>query len=143
MNSEEFDEFHNTQASAKSRSRPFSQILQEIINHLAEIVRSEVHLARVEIRQDGAKFAKAGVFLAIGAVFALYALGFLLLGAVYALETNLAPWISAIIVGVAAGLIGTILLLVGRTKVKQADLMPDKTIASVRENVTWMKKQVR
>jgi len=143
MNRDGVDNFGDTHTSSKSGARTFSQILQEIVNHLAEIVRSEIRLARLEIRQDFVRVSRAAVLLVIGAVFALYALGFVLLGVMYALGTSIAPWLSAVIVGVAAGLLAAIFLMIGRTKIKRADLKPDKTIRSVQENVTWMKKQVR
>jgi membrane protein len=143
MNNNDFDNFRDARLNSKSGSaRGFSAILQEIAGHLAEIVRSEIRLARVEMRQDFTQVARASVFLAAGAIFALYALGFVLLGVVYALATSIAPWLAAVIVGGAVGLVATILLMVGRTKLRQADLRPDETIRSVQENITWMKKQV-
>ena len=143
MNRDQFDDLGDLHTSSKSGTRPFSHILQEIVNHLAEIVRSEIRLARVEVRQDFAQITRAAAFLVIGGVFALYALGFVLLGVMYALGTSVAPWLSAVIVGIGVGLVAVILLMVGRTKIKHAHLKPNKTIRSVQENVTWMKKQIR
>jgi uncharacterized membrane protein YqjE len=143
MNKEESQGFGARQPSSESGARPFSRILQEIVNHLAEIVRCEVRLARVEVQQDLAQVARAGAFLAIAAVFALFALGFILLGVVYALGTSIALWLSAVIVGVGAGFVGAIFALIGRKKLERAELRPEKTIRSLQENVTWMKKQFR
>ena len=137
----ETDVFGSTRTSSKSDDRPFSRIVQDVLAHLTEIVRSEVQLARTEVRADIAQVARAGVFVAIGAVFGLYALGFILLSVVHALETRLSPGLSALIVGIGVGVIAAIFLSVGRTKLKRADLKPDKTISSLQENVTWMKKR--
>jgi hypothetical protein len=142
MNNDHYENLRDTRASSQSGNRTFSQVVQEMFNHLAEIVRSEIRLARVEVRQDLAQLTRASVFVVVGGIFALYALGFVLLGAVYALGTSMAPWLAAVLVGGAVGLLATILLLVGRTKLRQASLKPDKTISSVQENITWMKKQV-
>jgi len=128
---------------SKSDSRSFSGILHEIVSHLTEIIRSEVRLARTEIREDVRQIAKASVFVAFGAVLALYALGFILLGVVYALATRMAPWLSAVSVGVGVGIVAAIFCQVGRTKIKQASLKPDKTIQSLEENVRWMKTQTK
>ena len=141
INKEKSDVFGSTRTSSKSDDRPFSQIVQDILAHLTEIVRSEVQLARTEVRADIAQVARAGVFVAIGAVFGLYALGFILLSVVHALETRLSPGLSALIVGIGVGVIAAIFLSVGRSKMKRADLKPDKTIRSLQENVTWMKKR--
>jgi len=129
--------------ASSNQDRPLSRILQETVAHLTEIIRSEIQLARVEVRADIAHVARASVFVAIGAVFGLYAVGFVLLGVVYALATRVTPWLSALIVAVGVGVIAAIFLHVGRTKMKQVDLKPDNTIRSLQENVTWIKKQVR
>lgn len=143
INNDEFDASDETRASSKSGGRSFSQILQEIINHVTEIVRSELRLARVEVEEDVTQVTKASVFFVIGAVFAFQALGFVLLGLVYALGSSIPLWLSAVIVGAGAGVIAAILLSVGRTKIRLASLKPDKTIRSLQENVIWMKKQTR
>src|SRR5688572_13601650 len=141
INREKTDVFGSTRTSSKSDDRPFFQIVQEILAHLTEIIRSEVQLARTEVRADLAQVARAGAFVAVGAVFGLLALGFVLLSVVYALDTRLSPWLSALIVGIGVGVIAAIFLSVGRSKMKRADLKPDKTIRSLQENVKWMKKQ--
>jgi len=122
--------------------RPFSRILQDIVGHLTEIVRSEIRLARMEIGQDLTQFSRAAAFVVAGAICALFALGFILLAAVYALATVVAPWLAALIVGAGMGVLALVLLKVGRTKIKQSDLKPDNTIQSMQENVTWMKQPI-
>ena len=126
-----------------SGGRTFSQIFQEIVHHISEIVRSEVRLARTEVRDDITQVSKTGVYFVIGAVFAFHALGFILLGLVYALGTSMALWLSALVVGAGAGVIAASLLIVGRRKLRQTSLVPDKTIRSLQENVRWMKKQTK
>lgn len=136
-------ECENTSSSSKSSARPIASILQEVLAQLTEIIRSEIRLATVEIRQDMKQVARAGTFLVLSALLALYALGFILLGAVYALAKTAPLWASALIVGVGMGVIATALLLVGRRKMKLASLRPDETIESLQENVTWLKKQTK
>jgi len=135
----EFDAAYERGASAAGRS--LSQILQEVINHLTEIIRSEVRLAKVEVRDDVTQVSRAGVFLLVGAVFAFQALMFVLLGLVFALGSRMPLWLSAAVVGLGAGVVAIIVLRVGRARLKQARLKPEKTIRSLQENLTWMKKQ--
>lgn len=124
-------------------NRPFSRILHDVIDHLTEIIRSEVRLARVEVREDVAQVARAGILIVVGGALALYALGFVLLGAVYALEARVEPWASAVLVGAGVGVVGAIFLMVGRARIKRASLKPDRTIHSLQENVTWLKRQAK
>ena len=136
-------EGEDTRASSKTSVRPIAGILQEVLAQLTEIIRAEIRLASVEIRQDATQVARAGTFLVVSAVLALYAFGFALLGAVYALAMTAPLWASALIVGVGMGLIATVFLFVGRRKMKLASLRPDETIESLQENVTWLKKQTK
>jgi uncharacterized membrane protein YqjE len=135
--------FDGTHDSSLSGGRSISRILEEIVNHVTEIIRSEVRLARTEVRQGVTQVAKASIFFVIGAVFGLFALGFILLGVVYALGSIMPAWLSAVIVGAAVGIVAAIFLQAGRMRMKRASLRPDETIRSLQENVTWIKKQTR
>jgi hypothetical protein len=137
------DEPRQIKTSPRFSRRPLSGIFQEIGSHLTEILRSEVRLARAEISQDVGQFAKASVLLVAGVVFALYAFGLFLLAAVYALEQTLPAWGAALIVGGGLGAVAAVVFLIGRKRVQQASLLPDKTIQSLQENVTWMKRQTK
>ncbi len=95
------------------------------------------------MRQDVTQVANAGVFFGIGAAFGLFALGFILLGIVYALGNIMPQWLSAVIVGASTGIVATIFLLAGRSKMRRASLKPDETIQSLQENLTWIKQQAR
>jgi len=72
---------------AAQRERSLADVFQDIVANVQDIVRSELRLASVEIRQELVKAARAGKVAAAGGVLALFALAFLLLAAVYGL-----PW---------------------------------------------------
>src|SRR5215813_11675630 len=119
----------NTNTSHESRvgdrdtirdGRSIKQILQDIVNHVTDIFRSEVQLARTEVRQDLMHYGKASTLIGIAGVLLLYAVGFLLLSAVYLLQAVLDPWLAAIVVGIAVGVVAAVLYLIGRKKLKQA-----------------------
>lgn len=135
--------YEDTHASSKSSGRPIANILQEVLAQLTDLIRSEIRLASVEIREAVAQVARAGIFLVVSAVLALYAFGFILFAGVYALARIAPLWASALIVGVAMGVIATAFLFVGRNKMKLASLRPDVTIESLQENVTWLKKHTK
>jgi hypothetical protein len=132
-----------TNFGSRSSGRPISQIVQEILDHVTEIIRSEFRLARAEVRQDLRFVAKAFLLLAVAVVLSLYALGFVLLSVVYELAIHMSPSLSALVVGIGVGIVAAVFLQVGRKKIKQASLTPHRTIQSLEENVTWMKKQAR
>ena len=129
--------------AAHSDGRSIKQILQDIVNHVSDIIRSEVRLAKTEVQQDATHFAKAGRWIAVAAVLVFYAVGFVLLSAVYGLQGVMPSWLAALLVGVAVGIVAAILYLTGRNKLAHASLRPDKAIKTLEDNVTWFKRQTR
>jgi hypothetical protein len=122
-------------------NRPVSQVLQDIVGNIQEIIRSEFHLAKAEVKIEGAKAAKGAAVMAGGAVLGLYAGAFLLLAAVYALSIVLAPWQSALIVAVVTGLLAAVMVSAGRMKLKEVHPKPERTIENVKENIEWAERR--
>jgi uncharacterized membrane protein YqjE len=123
-------------------NRSFSELLQDIVANVQQIIRSEVLLAKTEIKEEGTQAVRAGRLLAGGAAVGFYALGFLLLCCVYALTSVVAPWLAALIVGVGLGIIAAVLLNVGSRRFREIRA-PEKTIQSLKEDVQWAKRQVK
>ena len=123
--------------------RTFSDVFQDIVRNLQEIVRSEVRLARTEIREDVAKAKSSATMLGAGAVTALFAVLFLLAAAASALALVMPPWAAALIVGAALAIAAGAALMVGRTRLRQIHPTPERTVESVKENVEWAKQQIR
>ncbi len=123
--------------------RSFANIVEDIVSNFQDIVRSEVRLAKAEVREEAAKAGKAGRMLGAGAVLALYALGFLLLTCVYALELAVDPWLAALIVAVIAGAAGGVMIRGGVKKMQGVHTRPEKTIDTMKENLEWAKRQTR
>jgi len=126
-----------------NENRSLAEVVQNIVENVQDILRSEVRLAKAEIGAEAQKAASAGKILAAGVVVGLYSLGILLLGAVYALSRALPPWEAAMIVGGVLAIVALILVITGRGRLKNVHAKPVKTIRSVEENVEWLKKQTR
>jgi len=122
--------------------RSFTEVVGDIVGNVQGIIRSEVRLAKTEMREEAVAAGKAGGIAGAGAALAFYALGFLLLTCVYALEIALAAWLSALLVAVGAGVIGATLIYVGRKRLRQVPA-PRKTIETIKENVEWAKQQTK
>jgi uncharacterized membrane protein YqjE len=127
---------------ALQNNRSMTEVLQDIVGNVQEIIRSEVRLAKAETREEVSKAAKSSVLLGAGLVLAVYAVGFLLLTIVYALETTLTPWLSALIVAVGVMLVAMMAVAMGRKRMKEVHI-PEKTVGTVKENVQWAKQQIR
>jgi putative copper export protein len=130
-------------AASTETDRPFSQILQDIVANLQEIIRLEVRLAKAELREDARRGVSAFSIAVVGAVLGMYAVGLLLLALVYGLSNVVPAWLAALLVGVVVGVVAAVFLGVGARRVRRLDLKPERTIQSVKENVKWAKDQTR
>ena len=128
---------------ALQTDRSLPEVVQNIIGNIQEIIRSEVRLAKAELKEEAIDSAKAAGMLAAGAVLAFYALGFLLLGVTHLLALVMPLWLAAVIVFVAVGAIAGFLISAGKKRMAAVSPQPRKTIDSVRENVQWAKDQMK
>ena len=126
-----------------SNGRTMSEVLQDIVANVQEIVRSEFRLAKVEIHEETTKAVRSSIPLVMGVLLSLYALGFILLAVVHALSLVVDAWLAALIVGFGVLVISMILVSVGRKRFKQVKVLPEKTVVTVKENVQWAKHQIR
>ena len=86
--------------------RSIAAVLTDIVGNVQQIVRAEIRLATVEVREEAAKAARSAILVVTGGVIAVLAVAFALLACVYVLGTVVAPWIAALIVAAAAGSVG-------------------------------------
>src|SRR5581483_3966238 len=64
---------------ASDADRPLSTIVQDIVGNVQGILRSEIRLAKTEIREEANKAARASTLFISGGVLGIYAVGLLLL----------------------------------------------------------------
>jgi uncharacterized membrane protein YqjE len=122
--------------------RSISDVLQDIVGNIQDIVRSEVRLAKSELRDESVKVKAAAPLLVVGAVGGLLAAFFLAWAGFYALSLVLPMWAAALIVAGVLALIGGLTASAGVKALKKVH-PPQHTIASVKENVQWAKQQVK
>ena len=133
-----------TQASqTTANGRTMTEVLQDIVANIQEIVRSEFRLAKVEVQEEASKAAHSSIPLLVGVLLSLYALGFILLAVVHGLSLVLDAWLAALIVGFGVLILSMILVSVGRKRFKQVKVVPEKTVDTVKENMQWAKHQIR
>jgi uncharacterized membrane protein YqjE len=127
----------------RNDERSVTDVLQDIVSNLQDIVRSEISLAKAEIKTEAGKAANASKLLAAGAVFLLYAGGLIFLAMVYGLSMVLQPWLAALVVGALVSVFGAIFISAGRRRMRVVHPAPERAIKNVKENVQWLKDQTR
>jgi uncharacterized membrane protein YqjE len=123
--------------------RSIGAVLADIVGDIQSIVRAEIRLATVEVREELTKAKQGAAMLVAAGVVLVMALGLALLAAVYGLATVWPPWAAALAVAVAVAATGGILAATGLHRVKDVHLPPQKTVETVRENIQWAKTRTR
>jgi len=128
---------------AIERERSISDVVQDIIRNIQEMLRSEVRLAKTELREEVVKAKSAGVLLGGGAVSAFFAIFFLLLMTVYALTRVMPDWAAALIVAGIMAIAAGLMLSEGMKRFKQVHPTPERTVENIKENVEWVKQKTK
>jgi Putative Actinobacterial Holin-X, holin superfamily III len=123
--------------------RSVSDVLQDVLRDVQEILRSEVRLAKAEIRQEATLAAASALWVAVGVLGVLSAWMFLLWTAAYALATILPMWAATLAVAVAMAGLGGVLIAAGVRRFRRITPMPERAIESLKENLEWMKQPTK
>lgn len=120
------------------------ELMRQLSNQTATLVRQELELAKAELTVKGKRAGiGAGMFGAAG-VFGLYALGALTAAVVLALSLAMTGWLAALIVAVIYGAIAGGLALSGKSNVQRGvPPVPEQTVATVKEDVDMAKQRAR
>ena len=126
------------------RDRSLGELLKQLSQETTRLVHQELELAKAELQHKGRQAgAGAGLFGGAGAL-GLAALGALTACLILALNAIMPAWLAALIVTVVYGVIAAVLALQGRDKVKQmGSPVPEQTIETVKEDVEWVRTQMR
>lgn len=123
--------------------RSFSDVLQDIIANIQEIVRYEVRLAKVEIREEAIAARTPAVQLGVGLAFAMFSMLFLLLAVFHALSMVLPNWEAALIVGISLAAIALGIINTGRQGFKRAHPVLERTANTTKENTEWIPQRTK
>ncbi len=125
--------------STTSTERTIGQLVADASADASSIVRSEVELAKVEIKNDLVHAGKGVGMLAGAAVLGAYGFGLLLLGLAWVIAIWLPVWAGLLIVAGVLFLIAAILGLIGKGQVSKVKGKPEKTIDNAQQTVAAVK----
>ena len=108
-------------------------LISEVTNDLSTLMRQEMDLAKAEIKEEVAKTGKAAGMLG-GAGFAGYMLAlFLSIAAWWGLANVMDEAWAALIVAAVWGVIAAVLFVSGRSKMREVNPKPERTVSTLKE----------
>jgi hypothetical protein len=112
-----------------------------IIADAQRLIRQEVQLARVEIKQELNKTKNAAISFGAGAGLMVWSTALLTLAAVFLVGQFIPLWASFLIFGGVAFVAGAIVLQVARTRAEDIHLVPPQTAETLQENLQWIRNR--
>ena len=126
--------------------RSLGELLNELTDGGAELVRDEIRLARAETVESLISLRHGAVLLGIGIAFALVAVAVGVACAIMVISQYLLgdrTWLAAFIVAVVLGAIGWLCVARGGRSLAGSKLAPRETATSIKETAVWLKHPTR
>lgn len=117
-------EVPNSEAHVKAETTSLGDLLGEVTRDISTLMRQEVELAKVELKQSATRAGKGSGMLAGAGVAGHFVLLFLSLALWYALGLLMGLGWSAVVVAVIWGIIAAILAAMGRSELKKIKGLP-------------------
>lgn len=123
--------------------RSLGTIIKELTADFSNLIRSEIALFKLEMKDSAAKLGGGAALLVVALFLALVGLAFLFVTITLGLVALGVPaWLSALIVTVVLFIAAGILAMMGKKKLEGASLVPSESIEHVRGDIDSLKENV-
>jgi xanthine/uracil permease len=128
----------------RQRDEPsLGDLFARLASDTSSLVRKEVALARTEMTQKATEVGRDVGILGAGGAIAYAGFLALLAALIVGLDQLMPLWLAALIVGLIVVAVGYVLIQRGMSALKRANLVPEQTIESLKEDAQWAKDQTK
>ena len=119
-------------------------LIRGILMDLRTLIREEIALARVEIREQAGRAKAAALSFGIAAAALAFGGIFLLISIATAIADllNWPVWTGFLIVAVLLAIVGMVTLASGRKQLAHVHAVPQETLSTLKENSEWIAKRL-
>jgi uncharacterized membrane protein YqjE len=121
--------------------RSLGQVFSELSGDLSTLMKQEIELAKVELKSEVGKVGKGAGMLGGAGLAGWFVLLFLSLALMFLLDNWLPLEAAALITTGVWAVIATVLALIGRKQLQEANPQLPKTQETLKEDVQWAKAQ--
>jgi hypothetical protein len=121
-----------------------ASLIRGVLYDIRDLIREEMALARVEIREQAGRAKMAAASLGVAAVALAFGGTFLLIALAVGIADllNWPLWTGFLIVALLLSIIGFVMLSTGRSKLRTVQPMPEETVRTLKENSEWLKRRL-
>jgi uncharacterized membrane protein YqjE len=126
------------------QSESLGSLLRGILTDLRMLVREELALARVELREQAGRAKAAAISLGLAAAALAIGLVFLLIAMATAIADALdwPVWAGFLALAVLLSLAGFAAMVFGRNQLRRVHAVPTETVSTLKENAEWIAKRL-
>jgi uncharacterized membrane protein YqjE len=132
-----------SEISAQAEDASFGELVGRLSSDLSDLLRSEMELARIEVKEEVVKAGRAAGMLGSGGLLAYLALTMLAMAAAWGLAEVVEPGWAFLIVGVIVAAAAAVLMVAGRNRLREVDPVPQETVETLKEDARWARAQVK
>ena len=129
------------QTEPKQAEKSLGELFGEMTSEVSDLMRKEVELAKVEIKDEVGRAGKAGGMFGAGALAGYLAILFVSLALAWLLDQAMNTALAFFIVGLLYGIAAAVLITRGREQMKHVDPVPRQTVETLKEDAEWVKAQ--
>ena len=128
----------------REENRGIGDLLGDLGRQVSTLVRKEIDLARVEVTSSVGRMSRGAAMAGAGGAILYAGLLILLLAIVLGLiQAGVDAWLAALIVAVVVVVIGGVVTSMGVKQMQATEMAPKQTAETVRENVEFVKEQIK
>jgi len=126
------------------RHETIGGLIRGILNDLRTLVKEEIALARVELRDQAVRGRAAALSFGLAAGALLFGVAFLLIAAAMGIAevAGWPLWAGFLIVAAVLSVVGFISLASGRRQLRTFHAVPEQTVTTLKENSEWIAKRL-
>ncbi|CAA9243410.1 MAG: hypothetical protein AVDCRST_MAG76-1895 [uncultured Acidimicrobiales bacterium] len=125
----------------KQAEQSLGSLVAEMTGEMSSLVRKEIELAKVEVKEEVNKAGRPAGMFGAGAITAYLALLFSSLALAWLLDEVMHVALAFFLVAVLHGALAAVLLTRARSEIKKVDPVPRQTVETIKEDVEWAKAQ--
>jgi MFS family permease len=119
-------------------------LIRGILYDIRTLIREEIALARVEIREQAMRAKMAALSFGMAAAALAFGGTFLLIAIALGIANLLGwpAWTGFFILAVLLCIAGVVTLSMGRRQIAKVHAVPEETVATLKENSEWIAKRL-
>ncbi|MBW3564059.1 MAG: phage holin family protein [Acidobacteria bacterium] len=121
--------------------RSLGEIIKGLMADISTLIRSEIALAKLEVRHSVTKLGVGGIFFLVAGIFALTGVILLIVMLILILAIWLQTWAATLIVALLLFALAFVAVIMGKKKLSSLEIVPKASVESVRTDINAIRNR--